>query len=230
MNLKTTSVSSSLDIINTDPAMIQYSIGVDKIYSLDGITEELANIEFELITEFTYATPSGETALFNTIGDVKLNSVTGLLEYTKKVGFYGSDSLRYRIRNKDIPGREDTGTIFIFAGNNDADEDNPFRIPNAFSPNEDGINDRFVVSLPRIIKEDGYRSKLEVFNRWGTLVYQSKGIRYDNSWDGKSTEAAMVSIGEDLPSGTYFYVFKITFVEGEKHVSKELSGYIELRR
>ncbi len=230
MNLKTTSVSSSMDIINADPAMIQYSIGVDKIYSLDAITEELANVEFELITEFTYATPSGETALFNTIGDVKLNSVTGLLEYTKKVGFFGSDSLRYRIRNKDIPGREDTGTIFIFAGNNDADEDNPFLIPNAFSPNEDGINDRFVVSLPKFIKEDGYQSKLEVFNRWGTLVYQSKGARYDNSWDGKSTEAAMVSIGDDLPSGTYFYVFKITFIEGEKHVSKELSGYIELRR
>ena len=233
INLKTSEQATSLDIIQaTDPAMIKYSIGIDKLYGLDQVVESTANIEFELITSFTYSNAAGETALFNTIGSATLNPVTGLLEYTKKLGFYGGDSLRYRITNKDIPTRTDIGTIFIFAGNNNADEDNPFLIPNAFSPNGDGINDRFIISLPKYIKEDGYRSKLEVFNRWGTRVYISKGAAYDNSWDGTSKEAAMFTIGDDLPSGTYFYVFKITFIDEvtKNEVSKELSGYIELRR
>ena len=81
-------------------------------------------------------------------------------------------------------------------------------------------------------------SKLEVYNRWGSIVYRSKGKQYNEDfWDGTSN-AGMVSLGKKLPSGTYFYVFKIDIIEdttddgvenGVK-VSKEYSGFIELRR
>ncbi|MBO9702666.1 MAG: gliding motility-associated C-terminal domain-containing protein [Sporocytophaga sp.] len=61
-----------------------------------------------------------------------------------------------------------------------------FFIPNMFTPNGDGKNDRFeIMSIP-------YGSKFYVHNRWGSRVFASDN--YDNSWDG-----------EDQPDGVYFY-------------------------
>lgn len=60
-------------------------------------------------------------------------------------------------------------------------------VPNVFSPNGDGYNDRFVI--------DGitYTSNtVRIFNRWGQLVYEASN--YQNQWDG-----------DELPDGTYFY-------------------------
>jgi gliding motility-associated-like protein len=105
-------------------------------------------------------------------------------------------------------------------------------IPNAFSPNDDGFNDYFIISTGRLILD---QSKLEVFNRWGTLVYRSKGRTYDNLWDGTSNVNSMISIGDKLPNGVYFYVFTIKAIVGGEDddaeiVSNKFNGFIELRR
>ena len=81
-----------------------------------------------------------------------------------------------------------------------------FDIPQAFSPNGDGKNDRFeIVGL-----ENYSGSKLKVLNRWGREVYTSDD--YQNNWDGSSLE-------ED----TYFYLLQIPGVELKK-------GYVVLKR
>ncbi|MBS2213785.1 gliding motility-associated C-terminal domain-containing protein [Carboxylicivirga mesophila] len=160
--------------------------------------------------------------------------VDGTVVFTKLPSFYGRDSIDYVVYNTDYLGsnRYDRGRIYFFAGNINQAEDE-LLIPNAFSPNGDGFNDEFVISQ---FKSEPTESKLEVFNRWGTLVYRSKGKKYtDNFWDGKSN-AGMVSLGEDLPSGTYFYIFKVDIsvvdedTGSSKTVSKEYTGFIELRR
>lgn len=160
--------------------------------------------------------------------------VDGKVEFTKLPSFYGRDSIDYIVYNTDYlqSNRYDRGRIYFFAGNiNQADDE--LLIPNAFSPNGDGINDEFVISQ---FKKEPTESKLEVYNRWGTLVYRSKGKKYtENFWDGKSN-AGFASLGDELPDGTYFYVFKIDIsVDKEEPrssetVSKEYCGYIELRR
>ncbi len=58
-------------------------------------------------------------------------------------------------------------------------------IPNAFSPNDDGINDYFMRG-----------EYIEIYNRWGQLLYN--GI---DGWDGRYK-------GEKVGNGTYFYVIK----------------------
>ncbi len=64
-------------------------------------------------------------------------------------------------------------------------------IPNVFTPNGDGINDRFEIPyLERYIS-----SELYVYNRWGQLVF--KGANYTGNWDGGT-----------LPDGVYFYILK----------------------
>jgi gliding motility-associated-like protein len=52
-------------------------------------------------------------------------------------------------------------------------------LPNSFSPNNDGINDRFGISNSFIIEE---MKSFEIFNRLGTRVFQTK--EKNDSWDG----------------------------------------------
>ncbi|MCT4586782.1 MAG: gliding motility-associated C-terminal domain-containing protein, partial [Carboxylicivirga sp.] len=160
----------------------------------------------------------------------------GTVVFTKLPSFYGRDSIDYVVYNTDYLGsnRYDRGRIYFFAGNiNQAEDD--LLIPNAFSPNGDTYNDEFVISQ---FKSEPSESKLEVYNRWGSIVYRSKGNKYGIDspfWDGTSN-AGMVSLGKKLPSGTYFYVFKVDIsVDSEdsdssETISKEYSGFIELRR
>jgi gliding motility-associated-like protein/uncharacterized repeat protein (TIGR01451 family) len=77
-----------------------------------------------------------------------------------------------------------------------------FFIPDGFSPNGDMVNDEFVIrgiaNFPN--------NQLEVYNRWGNLVY--KAVPYQNKWDGTSTSEFNVG-GNVLPVGTYFYVLDL---------------------
>ncbi|WP_208112301.1 Ig-like domain-containing protein [Pedobacter metabolipauper] len=74
------------------------------------------------------------------------------------------------------------------------------KIPGGFSPNNDGINDFFVVENTL-----GKKISLEVFNRWGNRIYRATD--YQNNWSGKTTEG--VYVGDDVPSGTYYYIIMI---------------------
>ncbi len=69
-------------------------------------------------------------------------------------------------------------------------------IPNSFSPNNDGTND--IWTIKNINNYPG--SKVSIFNRYGTIIYQSTG--YSLSWDGTYK-------GKQLPVGTYFYVIDL---------------------
>ena len=71
-------------------------------------------------------------------------------------------------------------------------------IPGGFSPNDDGVNDKFVIE-----NSGAKRISLEVFNRWGNRVYRS--LDYKNDWDGRSNEGIRIG-GDVLPEGTYFYI------------------------
>lgn len=83
-------------------------------------------------------------------------------------------------------------------------------IPNAFTPNGDGINDTWNItnlnSYPKVT--------VEIMNRYGTRVYISSG--YSAPWDGYSN-------GVPVPFGVYYYLIK-----GIDNTS--LSGYITVLR
>lgn len=81
--------------------------------------------------------------------------------------------------------------------NNLRGNDGDILIPEGFSPNSDGVNDFFVVKKPITL-----RASLEIYNRWGGLIYQTSD--YKNDWNGGVTTQG------DVPSGTYFYVIKLS--------------------
>ncbi|MFM1929730.1 MAG: hypothetical protein RL387_1058 [Bacteroidota bacterium] len=69
-------------------------------------------------------------------------------------------------------------------------------IAGGFSPNYDGLNDKWI-----IVRPFGTRVSVQVFNRWGNIVYQNTD--YKNDWNGMGTSNFM---GQDVPDGTYFYI------------------------
>ncbi len=82
-----------------------------------------------------------------------------------------------------------------------------FSIPDAFTPNHDGKNDKFhIITYGNTISYE-----LNIFNRFGENVFHSTSP--DDSWDGKHD-------GRDCDMSTYFYYFK----------AKCYTGHIEERR
>ncbi len=76
-------------------------------------------------------------------------------------------------------------------------------IPEGFSPNGDGINDRFVLQHVPV----GVTVRLEVYNRWGHPVYLNNA--YANDWDGTTNQLSTGS-KQDLPDGTYYYQVRLS--------------------
>jgi len=70
-----------------------------------------------------------------------------------------------------------------------------FMIPTAFTPNEDGLNDRFRPNGDHVLF-----TNFIIVNRWGQTVYESYGKNI-SGWDGKFN-------GENQDLGTYFWMLK----------------------
>ncbi|MFB6455099.1 PKD domain-containing protein [Chitinophaga sp. Hz27] len=77
-----------------------------------------------------------------------------------------------------------------------------FDVPNAFSPNNDGINDVFLVKAFGVSKFN-----LKIYSRWGKLLFESTDYR--KGWDGRFNGAAM-------PMDAYAYVLSLEFTDGTK--------------
>ncbi|MBT4774098.1 MAG: gliding motility-associated C-terminal domain-containing protein [Crocinitomicaceae bacterium] len=76
-----------------------------------------------------------------------------------------------------------------------SDELGCVEVPNSFTPNGDGMNDTWNLNF------NGYNDvSLQVYSKWGKLVFETKSPTIQ--WDGQYG-------GDDLPSGTYYYVLKL---------------------
>ena len=101
----------------------------------------------------------------------------------------------------------------------------------AFSPNNDGINDRFVID--HIEDTACYPdNSVEIYNRWGVLVFDTKNYNNTtNAFDGISRGRTTVSQSDGLPTGTYFYILNYTSVDGNGAIQmNKKDGYLYLSR
>ncbi|CAA0194565.1 Ig-like domain-containing protein [Tenacibaculum maritimum] len=92
-------------------------------------------------------------------------------------------------------------------------------IYNELTPNGDGDNDTFYIDAINKYPNNS----LEIYNRWGNLVYSKKG--YDNTFEGISNGRVNISEGAKLPAGTYFYVLDLSKVGKEP-----LKGWLYINR
>ncbi len=93
-----------------------------------------------------------------------------------------------------------------------------FYVPNSFSPNEDGINDRFEV-FSECEKIQAY--SLVIYDRWGNLIFQSDDVT--KSWDGTYK-------GRPANVGIYTYSLKTTTEYRAKPFEAEKKGGVMLVR
>ncbi|MEH0157009.1 gliding motility-associated C-terminal domain-containing protein [Limibacter armeniacum] len=102
-----------------------------------------------------------------------------------------------------------------------------YELPNAFSPNGDGINDLFIpMRCPRFVRS----VEFEVFNRWGESIYEFNSESDDGSdveimWNGENKNGKIIS------SGTYFYQADVQFYRlNEADEKVTIKGWIQVIR
>ncbi|MEO0789204.1 MAG: gliding motility-associated C-terminal domain-containing protein, partial [Bacteroidota bacterium] len=92
--------------------------------------------------------------------------------------------------------------------------------PNSFSPNEDGVNDRFTIyGGPDVVVV----RQLRIFNRWGDEIFVAENIPPNDlsvGWDGRFNDR-MVDIG------VYLFMAEVQFFDGRTTV---ISGEIAVLR
>lgn len=90
-------------------------------------------------------------------------------------------------------------------------------IPNVFTPNDDGTNDKLHMDLVNAASFE-----MEIFNRWGNLVGVVNSVDPEDGWDGRH-----INSGNPVAEGVYFYTYKIVDLNGE-----EIEGhqYVHLNR
>ncbi len=74
------------------------------------------------------------------------------------------------------------------------------KLMNAFTPNGDGMNDRWLVTTSAVCTK---QIAVAVFNRYGNIVY--KNDNYQNNWEGTYN-------GKPVPDGTYYYTVTYTTI------------------
>lgn len=87
-------------------------------------------------------------------------------------------------------------------------------VPNAFTPNDDGLNPQFM-AYGTNIKE----FSMEIYNRWGELIYTVQDL--NKGWDG---------FVKNIPAPQGHYVYKITYVSYLKSDEQQLIGGFSLIR
>ena len=98
-----------------------------------------------------------------------------------------TDDILYRIKVTTLNGCIDTIFQKVFVSK-------PLKIPNVFSPNDDGINDFWDITNINTYPQN----TVKIFNRYGQLVLTSFSGSY-KPWNGKLN-------GKPLPVGVYYYI------------------------
>jgi gliding motility-associated-like protein len=156
-----------------------------------------------MLNDTTYGIESNIRVIKNPEnGSVTLNDATGQVTYRQtSIDCVTRDSFLYAIVNES---GSDTAWVKVEVICDDV------VVFSGFSPNEDGVNDRFMI----MGLEKYPNHTLMVFNQLGYQVYQAEN--YNNQWDGTMD-------GKPLPEGTYFWVLDLG-------TGRKLSGYVQLHR
>ena len=119
---------------------------------------------------------------------------------------------------KSTPGDDIAYTLSVTSDKGCSGSDNVLikilrspHVPNIFSPNGDGIHDKW--DIPYLASYPG--CTVDVYNRYGQLIYHTVG--YDRPWDGTVN-------GNQVPVGTYYYIID------PKNGKQKMSGYVDVIR
>ncbi len=113
---------------------------------------------------------------------------------------------------------------YLDPNSSDTTSDDDLEVFNVITPNGDGDHDVLII---RNI-ENFPSNELQIFNRWGVIVYKTLGYGINGEYfRGESKGRATISKDEMLPVGTYFYILTYKTDTGE---TKQRSDYLYINR
>ena len=162
------------------------------------------NVDTPPTVGFTSVPDTGTLVEVHLAKFVFTNTSQSASAYLWKFGDGDSSSQTDPVHQYEAPGNY---TVTLYAMNGGCEDsishqyytvipDKILHVPNAFSPNGDGINDLWEI--------DGLKPypdcTVTVFNRWGQALYKSVG--YQHPWDGTYK-------GKPVPVATYYYIITL---------------------
>jgi len=186
-------------VVEEEPDTIPLPIAVNEVDTVEEGSIKTINVlgndttNSTLITVTIIESPSNGTAIVNPDMTITYNANDNICDTT--------DFFTYELCN---PSGCDTARVDITI------ICKVFQIFDGFSPNDDGINDTFTIDGI----EDFPNNELQIFNRWGNMVFKQKG--YKGQWGGTWNN-------QKLPDGTYFYLLN----DG---AGKRYSGFLQIQR
>ncbi len=102
----------------------------------------------------------------------------------------------YRLRIENLQGGE-----VAFSNFQRIAEPSILKVPDAFTPNGDGLNDTFAIIGTELVE-----FRIDIYGRWGNVIFSSEEI--ERSWEG------ILKNGKEAPKGPYTWVIKAKSAQG----------------
>lgn len=207
----TLQVLDTLSSVFTSPASFSVS-------SVTASGRLVANVGYDGVTNTDLLLPA------STLASRRTDTVTLVVNVipNKKDGYYynsaslkgllnGFSNTQYEFNNRSVngftppaPAAAPVPTPVILSAS-------PFQMPEGFSPNNDGVNDRFIIGSLGL-----NQAAIWVFNKQGYLVYRNNN--YKNDWDGTNNQGGPTS-NQKVEDGTYYYKVVVTITATGKQES-----------
>jgi len=189
-------ITETIVEINQPENLLECDEGLDTaVFNLE---ETLDQITQDIDLEITFFTSENDL-IANT------NSITFTNQYTNT-----SDMQTIYVRVENLMTQCYEITTFLLET-----EDCLPVIPDAFTPNNDNLNETFTINGLHDVFLD---FEIYIYNRWGNLVYKGNNNKQD--WDGTYK-------GKELPVGTYFYRL---YFNDEENLYTPVRGWVYLNR
>jgi len=133
------------------------------------------------------------------------SGLTGLCSSCPTQTFQLLESGNVSLTVTNLEGCTETASVFL-----EGTKDKRVHIPNAMSPNNDGVNDRFFVWVSPFVSKLG---PMRIFDRWGNMLWTGieDQLRINAGWDG-------VVRGDVVQSGVYTYTLEVEYIDGDFRV------------
>ncbi|HRH36165.1 MAG TPA: gliding motility-associated C-terminal domain-containing protein, partial [Catalimonadaceae bacterium] len=179
------------DVTPSGPIALRYTLTSE----FGCVTSKVVNILVNPIPQITLSTDKDTIEVF---GPAKLNATGGVLFEWSPSGTLnvatGPQVLAASSETTTYTVRVTTDKGCVGEASKEIIVDQEFKIYDGFSPNNDQVNDAWIIKNIQRYPN----STVKVFNRWGNMVYESeKG--YPKPWDGKFE-------GNPIPPGAYYYI------------------------
>uniref|UniRef100_UPI0026207E83 T9SS type B sorting domain-containing protein n=1 Tax=uncultured Tenacibaculum sp. TaxID=174713 RepID=UPI0026207E83 len=203
INTPTTDISVTKEVDNLEPSIgdtVTFTISVSNEGSLDATSVMISDLlpsGYEYVSSIATSGSYDNSNGIWSIPTVVVNSIE-ILEIEVKV-----------LDIDDYLNTASLQSLDQIDNNSDNDSGNAtitpicLKIYEKFSPNGNGENETFYIDCINQYPNN----KLEIFNRWGNLVYSKEG--YNNTFNGISNGRAVIVKDKMLPSGTYYYVLDL---------------------